>query len=110
LVDDFDAATTILKELGAKEKAFQETKRELWEIDGVEIMIDTWPFLETFIEIEGKNEKEVKTVAEKLGFDWSEAVFAPVTELYKRKYGISEDEINNNTPKIIFDMDNPFLR
>lgn len=108
VVSDFNTAALILSELGAREKAFQETKRELWKINGVEIMIDTWPFLETFIEIEGKNEEDVRYVSERLNFNWEDAVFAPVTELYKRKYNISEDRINNDTPKIVFDMENPF--
>ena len=86
-----------------------ETKRELWKINGVDIMIDTWPFLETFIEIEGENEENVRHVSEKLNFNWKDAIFAPVSELYKRKYKISEDRINNNTPKIVFDMKNPFI-
>ena len=109
VVSDFDTASLILSELGAKEKAFQETKREIWKIDNVEIMIDTWPFLETFVEIEGENEEDVRRISEKLNFNWEDAIFAPVTELYKRKYNISEDRINNKTPKIVFDMENPFL-
>jgi len=109
IVDDFDTAVIILKKLGATEKAFQETKREIWELDGVEIMIDEWPFLEPFVEIEGKNEEEVKKVTKKLDFDWQDAYFGLVTGLYVKKYGIPAEQINDKTPKIIFNMKNPFI-
>lgn len=73
-------------------------------------MFDTWPFLEPFIEIEGPSESAVQDVAEQLGLDWNDAIFGAVDELYSKVYNISKDRINNNTPKIIFDMENPFTR
>lgn len=108
-VDDFDKSTQLLSSLGAKEKTYQETKRELWVLDDVEITIDEWPFLEPFIEIEGESKQAVISTAEKLGLDYATAKFCAVTTLYAEKYGISEDQINNHTPKIVFDMENPFL-
>jgi len=108
VVHDFETACSFLENLGCKEKAYQENKRELWELDGVEIAIDEWPFLEPFVEVEGKSEEIVKKIAEKLGFNYSEAVFGPVTVLYKNKYNVSEDVINNHTPRITFDDPNPF--
>ena len=109
IVDDYHNAIRLLKIIGADQKAVQETKREVWEIDGVEIMIDWWPFLEPILEIEGRNEHEVKSIAEKLGFNWEEAIFDAVGYIYSQKYNISIDRINNNTPEILFDMDNPFV-
>ncbi|HOX60551.1 MAG TPA: CYTH domain-containing protein [Candidatus Magasanikbacteria bacterium] len=109
VVDSYENAIKLLKTIGAEEKAIQETRRELWKIDRVEIMIDWWPFLEPIIEIEGENESDVKQVAEKLGFDWNKAIFNSIDHVYSKKYGISIDRINNNTPKIMFDMENPFL-
>lgn len=109
VVDSYENAIKLLKTIGAEEKAIQETRRELWKIDRVEIMIDWWPFLEPTIEIEGENESDVKQVAEKLGFDWNKAIFNSIDHVYSKKYGISIDRINNNTPKIMFDMENPFL-
>ena len=71
--------------------------------------IDTWPFLETFVEIEGENELEVRNISEQLGFNWGNAIFDGVTLQYANKYHITKERINNQTPKIIFDMENPFL-
>lgn len=109
-IHSFTEGVEFLKLLGCQEKAYQETKRELWVLDGVEITIDEWPFLEPFVEIEGPSEAEVKAVAEKVGFTWAEAKFCVVGTLYEKKYNIPEDIINNHTPKIVFDMENPFIR
>lgn len=108
-VDSFAEGVQFLTLLGCTVKAYQETKRELWKLEGVEIAIDEWPFLEPFVEVEGHSEAEVRQVAEKIGFDFSTAKFCAVGTLYSEKYGISEDRINNHTPKIVFDMENPFI-
>ena len=108
-VDNFDGAIKLLETIGCEKKAYQETKRELWELDGVEITIDEWPFLEPFVEVEGTSEAEVKEVSERIGFDYNKALFCAVGALYKMKYGIAPDEINS-TEKIVFDMENPFLK
>src|SRR3989344_1962246 len=78
--------------------------------DQKEICIDEWPFLEPFVEVEGKSEKEVKTVSEKIGFDYSKTLFCGVTPIYAMKYDIKFEVINNQTPRITFDMENPFLK
>lgn len=108
-VDDFDQATQFLSLLGAQRKAYQETKRELWVLDGVEVTIDEWPFLEPFVEIEGSNEAAVRAAAIKIGFDYSQALFCSVDTLYSRKYGFPEDHFNNHSDLVIFDMKNPFV-
>lgn len=107
-VSDFDKAVALLKSMGCREKAYQETKRELWILDEAEITIDEWPFLEPFVEIEGKNEQEVKKVSEKVGFDWNKALFCAIGHLYYRKYDMPEDYFNNQVPKITFEIENPF--
>lgn len=55
-IDSFDEGYEFLKSIGLKQKAYQETKRELWTLNEVEITIDTWPGLEPFLEIEGESE------------------------------------------------------
>jgi len=108
-VNDFEKAEELLALLGAQKKAYQENKRELWTLNGVEITIDEWPFLEPFVEIEGNSEEVVKNVSEKLGFNYQDAIFGSVTTLYSKKYGILEKVINNDIPKIVFEMENPFI-
>lgn len=108
-VDNFDNAAKILALIGCIKKVYQETKRELWKFNDAEITIDEWPFLEPFVEVEGNSEEIVKSVSEKLGFDWQLAKFCAIGTLYSEKYGLGIDEINNNTPRIIFGEKNPFI-
>jgi len=107
-VDNFDHAVKFLELLGCIPKSYQESKRELWVLDGVEITIDTWPFLEPLVEVEGKSEEEVRIVSEKIGFDYSKALFCGTDKIYEMKYSIPYTEVNQ-MPKIIFDMENPFI-
>jgi len=107
-VDDFDAAVEFLSLVGADRKAHQETRRELWSLDGTEVTIDEWPFLEPFVEVEGRDEATVRAASEKLGFDYATALFCSIGTMYVRKYGIAEDTFNNRSPRIVFDMENPF--
>ncbi|MEK7567455.1 MAG: CYTH domain-containing protein [Patescibacteria group bacterium] len=107
-IDNFDEAVKFLKAIGCEPKSYQETKRELWKLDDVEITIDEWPFLEPFVEVEGKSEIAVKNVSEKIGFNYDKALFCAIGKLYQIKYGVHLDQINN-AKKIVFDMDNPFL-
>ncbi|MCA9360300.1 CYTH domain-containing protein [Candidatus Nomurabacteria bacterium] len=108
-VDSYEEAETFLQTIGCKRKAYQETLRELWLLDEVEVTIDTWPFLEPFIEVEGTSEEAVKAVSVKLGMDWSKAIFAAVDVLYSGKYGVPTEVINDQTPLITFEMENPFI-
>lgn len=109
VVNDFDVAVNLLESIGCERKSYQETKRELWKLNDVEISIDEWPFLEPFVEVEGDSEEVVKRVSEKIGFNYDDALFCAVGKLYKMKYGIHPDEINT-IDKIVFDMKNPFLK
>lgn len=108
-VDNFNEAVELLKFIGCDEKAYQETLREIWHLEGVEVTIDTWPFLEPLVEVEGKSKTEVKAVSGKLGFDWSQALFCSTDTIYSKKYNLPEKVFNMLTPLIIFDMENPFL-
>jgi len=110
VIDDFEKGVEFLETIGCKRKSYQETKREIWKLDGVEICIDEWPFLEPFVEVEGKSEKEVENAAEKLGFDYSKAWFCAVGLIYSKKYNIPVEVINNEISEITFDIENPFLR
>ncbi len=109
-IDNFDEGVAILSLIGCEKKAYQESKRELWLLDGVEVTIDEWPFLEPYVEVEGETEEIVKEVSEKLGFDYSKAYFCAVGKIYSLKYGIDEDIINNKTPEILFNGKNPFVK
>ncbi len=107
-IDDFKKGIDFLETIGCQRKSYQETKREIWSLNNVEICIDEWPFLEPFVEVEGKSEKEVKAVSEKIGFDYSKAWFCGTGLIYSKRYNIPVEIISNEIPKIVFNMENPF--
>lgn len=112
-VDDFDTAVSLLAASGLKYDTFQETKRENWKLGDTEIMLDEWPWLNPYIEIESRDESNVKDLALKLGFDWKDAVFGGVANAYQKQYPhIDErgkDEINQRWSTIKFDEPAPAL-
>jgi len=112
VVNSFAEAILFLESIGCVRKAqgIQESKREIWNLNGVEICIDEWPFLEPFLEVEGESEEVVKKVSEKLGFQYSEALFCAVDELYSRKYGVAKEFINNKIAMVAFNEKNPFKK
>lgn len=110
IIDNFKSTELLLSAIGCERKAYQESKRELWTINGVDITIDEWPHLEPFVEVEGDSEKIVKMVSEKIGFDYNKAMFCSIDTLYNKKYGVSEYSINNETPEITFKGRNPFIK
>ncbi len=109
-VDNFEQAEEFLTTLGCEKTSYQENRRELWKLDDVDITIDEWPFLEPFVEVEGNSEEAVKDISKKLGSNYQNAMFGTVTTLYSKKYNIPEKVINNDILKIIFEMDNPFIK
>lgn len=107
-VDNFEQAILFLESTGCRKKAFQESKREAWKLDAVEITLDEWPFLEPFVEVEGPDEASVKSTSEKLSFNYEKAIFCSADKLYSLKYGLPPHVINN-TPGLIFGGINPFI-
>ena len=93
-VDDFDKTCQFLEAIGMVAKAYQETKREKWNYKGVEVTIDTWPWVPTFVELEGPTEKLVKNVASDLRFDWNNAMHGSVETIYQMHYDFTEEEID----------------
>jgi adenylate cyclase class 2 len=109
VVDNYEKAKVLLAGLGCVEKAYQETRRELWKLGDVEITIDEWPYLEPYIEVEGPSEAAIKSVSEKLGFNFSDAIFGAADAIISQKYNIPEDIINNKISRICFNEPNPYL-
>ena len=109
VVSSFEDAIAIQKQAGLVPKSYQETRRETWHMtDGTEIVIDEWPWLKPFIEIEGESEVAVRTTAAALGFDWSQAVFGAATEAYRQQYNyLPKDFIMDDVAEIKFELPLP---
>ena len=86
IVNSFENAIEVMSASGLKYETYQESKREEWLLRDVQVVIDEWPWVNPFVEIEGKNEYEVMEAARLLAFDWNDAVFGSVTSVYNDKY------------------------
>lgn len=94
-VGDFESASEFLHLLGLKSKSYQETKRESWKLGDVEVEIDTWPWIPSFVELEGPSESEVRGAVEKLGLDFGEASHGSVELAYQAIYDVTEAEVDH---------------
>lgn len=85
-VGDFETTVELFKVAGWHYMTYQESRRETWKLGEVEIVIDEWPWIKPYIEIEAESEDAVRAVAAKLGFDWQDARFGSVDIIYTRDY------------------------
>lgn len=95
VVDDFDAACNVLTAIGLCCKSYQETKRETWELQDVEVTIDTWPWIPAFVELEGESEAQLKDATLTLDLDWTKALHGSVETAYQAYYDVTEEEIDS---------------
>lgn len=93
VVNDFDSARAFLSATGLIEKSYQETKRESWELDEVQIEIDSWPWLPAFVELEGPTESKLRDIARQLNFDWDNHLAGDVTAVYQRHYDFKTSDL-----------------
>lgn len=100
-IGSFEEAERLLLAIGLRVKSTQAKRRELWKLGDVEFMLDTWPWIPTFLEIEGKSEQEVRDAASHLGLDWQNAMFGGVARIYKYYFNIEYEEIDR-CPEIVF--------
>lgn len=92
-VSDLDKTKEFLKILGYTPRSIQENKRTRYNLNGVEIDIDSWPFIPSFIEVEGKNEMEVSKIINILKDCGKEVTNLDVQGIYE-KYGYKKEDIN----------------
>jgi adenylate cyclase class 2 len=109
-VNDFDAAVELIKSTGLSARSIQESKRETWLLGATEIVLDEWPWLKPYIEIEGASEQELKDTADKLGLDWNDAVFGDVMAAYRAEYPwLDESQTIGTIAEVRFDDPLPEL-
>ncbi len=86
-VSDFDKTNEILKELGYNFRNYQENKRITYLLNGVEIDVDSWPLIPTYVEIEGHSEEEVRNIIDILDIK-NNITTLDVTSIYNDIYNI----------------------
>lgn len=82
VVDDFEKTNLILNDLGYQAKGYQENRRVQYVLNGVEIDIDYWPHIPTYMEIEGPSEEVVYDTLNKLGFSKDDCTTRDVEGIY----------------------------
>ena len=92
-VSDFASASQVLQAVGLVVKSYQETKREKWFYNDCEVTIDTWPWVPTFVEIEGPTEEKVRKSTSDIGFDWKDALHGSVETVYQQHFDVTEEEV-----------------
>ena len=86
-VPSIEEANSILEQLGFVFRNYQEKDRVTYNIDGVEVDIDSWPLIPTYIEIENDSLELIKDIVKKLSLQKHEIVSCNTADVYK-KYGI----------------------
>ncbi len=92
-VSGFEETNQLLNILGFTPRAYQENLRTRYYLDHIEIDIDTWPLIPTYVEIEGKTEEEVKKVEKNLGLDETKVTTLNCQSIYQEIYKIDINEI-----------------
>ncbi|MAZ67718.1 hypothetical protein CL652_03040 [bacterium] len=95
-VSDFETTARLLESIGLALKFYEENKRVRWQLDGVEFDFDTWPMLETYLEIESSSDENVDAAAQKLGLDLSDKFVCSTMQIYEMK-GINEKDYKEIT-------------
>lgn len=108
VTSSFNDTVRIFTAIGLAVGSLQESKRETWRRDMCEVVLDEWPWLDPYIEIEAASEEVVRSVAEELGFSWPEAVFGDVMVAYRDQYPhLTEQQTVGNVPEVLFDAPLP---
>lgn len=92
-VEDFNKANEFLERIGFFNRGYQENDRIQYFLDGVEIDIDSWPMIPTYMEIEGKSKEEVIKMKDKLDIDKSKITTLNCDDIYKQIYHIDISKI-----------------
>jgi len=90
IVSSFDDTVELFREAGWQYKTFQESKRETWKLGDTEVVIDEWPWLPPYIEIEGADEISVRAAAKQLSLDWAAGMYGHIDAVYERHYEFTD--------------------
>jgi len=88
VVSDFFITDEILNKLGYKARSKQENRRIRYMLDNVEIDIDFWPMIPTYVEFEAQNEEQILNICKKLNIAFSDLVTLDVSSIYDH-YGLN---------------------
>lgn len=97
-VSDFDKTLELLESLGGyTPRSVQENRRIAYDMNGVEVSIDSWPKVGDLIEIEGPSEAAIHAVAAQLGIRAEDLTGVSVEQYYQDKLGIDVKTVDHLT-------------
>ena len=82
-VSDFAAAATLLEGLGYVRAWVYEKKRETWDLDGVQVLLDTLPRIGHYVEVEAASEALVLDTFSRLGLSPGQATSLTYLEIFQ---------------------------
>lgn len=91
VVDSFEMTHELLMHMWFTAKAYQENRRESYQLDWCDIEIDSRPLIPPYVEIEWPNKESVLSTLNILAVEWKTTTSENTVEVYKR-YGI--DDLN----------------
>ena len=104
--NNFEEAVEFVKSTNLSMKSFQQKLREKWILpkhpEIHEIVFDIWPGIPMYMEIEGTNASDIDKMIKLLELDPSKKVIANGGEIFSQYWGITTDEINDQTPTLTF--------
>lgn len=86
-VPSIEEANSMLEQLGFSFRNYQEKNRITYDVNGVEVDIDSWPLIPTYVEIENDSTELIQSTIKKLGLQNHEVLSCNTTDIYNR-YGI----------------------
>ena len=92
-VSDFDETNELLNIMGYTPRAYQENKRIRYYLNHIEIDIDSWPLIPTYLELEGNSPEEIKKLEKDLGIDTKKITNLNCQSIYLDIYGIDTNQI-----------------
>lgn len=102
-VSSFEDTISIFTSIGLEVSSLQESKRETWKYRDCEIVLDEWPWLHPYIEIESDSKEKLESLATQLHLDWNDAVFGDVMVAYRAEYPhLTAEQTIGKVPKVTF--------
>ncbi len=103
-IGSFEAMAQLFEAIGLEQISYQESKRETWHLGDCEVVLDIWPWLSPYIEIEGPTEVSIKARTQELSLSWNDAKFGSVDTAYRVEYpGMHADETVSAMSEMKFD-------
>lgn len=92
-VSDFDKMDELLNILGYVSRNYQENDRTRYMLDDVELDIDSWPLIPTYLELESDSIDKIKKVEKRLGVDPDKITNLNCQDIYEEVYDIDVNKI-----------------